>query len=890
MKVDGIEIVIESDAKKAIAELDKLIAKLGQASTAMQSVKGMKNASTGVKGTTNSLKSYTGTANKAAKSTFSLASAFGKFYASCFLVIRGIKAIGRAVSSSMDYIETYNYFNVITQKIGAEFGSAWKENGYSSAEEYANSFKSRLTDLTTKMTGYKIGAEGGLTETSTIGLGLDPEAITNFEASIASITNAVGLIGEASISTSTALTMLSADMSSLKNVDLQTVMTNFQSGLIGQSRALYKYGIDITNTKLAEYALAEGISKKVSEMTQAEKMQLRMIAILDQSKVAYGDMANTINSVANQYRVLKQQVSNLARTFGNLFVPLLQSALPIINGITIALTRMFSWIGTIIYGSEKWKKIMDGVSKGYSDTGLEALGEDADDTTGAIEDTSKAVKELKGNLQGFDKLNIVSKKEDTGTDTNVGGGGIDLSGKISDSLLNYQNVWDKALTDMESRVQSFVDKITRFFAPLKEPIEKIAAAIGKLHEALTPFRKGFGEGFTDFFELLVEIGAKVLEDIAEVLEYFGVTVSGVPEDDLESLGYALGVLAAAFLVFKVGGVVYTAATSLFSLLKGFKTIGKIAILVSVAIWGFEIGKELGIWIDETFGDGGTKDYYLNFKWTGTGGFFDIISRDWQTTLDGLVLMLTDFENNPVIATLANIFVGPLISGVALVKKYGTDIVNDLIERVRVTKDRIRDFESIIASVSTIVKETVGGIILNISTLPSRIWLELNTLKNKMVIAFNNIKTDVLNIWNKIVNDLKNINIPTPHFDFNGETTFTLGSFKTSIPKFKVNWYESGGFPDTGEMFVANESGIEMMGKMGSNNVVANNTQIVEGISAGVQNGLSNANYETNTLLRQLISAVRETGSTIEINGREVFTAVKEENTKYKTSTGKSAFA
>jgi hypothetical protein len=43
-------------------------------------------------------------------------------------------------------------------------------------------------------------------------------------------------------------------------------------------------------------------------------------------------------------------------------------------------------------------------------------------------------------------------------------------------------------------------------------------------------------------------------------------------------------------------------------------------------------------------------------------------------------------------------------------------------------------------------------------------------------------------------------------------------------------------------------------------------------------------------LRQLISAVRETGSTIEINGREVFTAVKEENAKYKTSTGKSAFA
>src|SRR5574344_579695 len=247
MKVDGVEIVIESDASKACAQLDKMIAKLGDVNAKIRSTGKINIGKGGTSGATSGLKSYTATASKATKSTYSLAAAFGKFYASCFLFIRGAKALGKAIESSMDYIETYNYYNVIMDKIGAEFGSAWKENGYNSADEYAKSFKERLNNLTGEMTGYKIGKEGGLYATDSIGLGLDPEKIMSYQASIASITNAVGLTGETSINTAKALSMLAADMSSLKNVDLETVMTNLQSGLIGQSRALYKYGIDITN-------------------------------------------------------------------------------------------------------------------------------------------------------------------------------------------------------------------------------------------------------------------------------------------------------------------------------------------------------------------------------------------------------------------------------------------------------------------------------------------------------------------------------------------------------------------------------------------------------------------------------------------------------------------
>lgn len=58
------------------------------------------------------------------------------------------------------------------------------------------------------------------------------------------------------------------------------------------NKKVYKYGIDITNATMQTYAYELGLSKAVSEMTQGEKMQLRLLMILNQSKGAWGDQAN----------------------------------------------------------------------------------------------------------------------------------------------------------------------------------------------------------------------------------------------------------------------------------------------------------------------------------------------------------------------------------------------------------------------------------------------------------------------------------------------------------------------------------------------------------------------------------------------------------------------
>lgn len=480
-----------------------------------QGLKGTQSAASQTGGSASKLSkvlnTLTTSTQKSGRSFKSFAQIAGSFYANFFMIARGIQKAWKSVMSSMDYVETFNYWNVAIDKIGTEFGKQFEQYGYDSAEAYANSFAGRLKTLTLKMTGYEIGDVGDLSLTGNKNLGLDPEQLMNYQAKIVSVTNAVGLCGETSTNTAKTLSMLAADMSSYTNEDLSSVMTNFQSGLIGQSRALYKFGIDITNATLQQYAYNLGVTKSLSAMTQAEKMQLRLIAILDQSKVAWGDQANTLGSVANQYRITKQQISNLARTIGNLLLPIVKNVLPVINAMVMALNRLFTTLGFHFFGSNWLKDLQDGTSKGYG-TGLEDLGEDADNAADSLGSAANAAKKLKDVTLGIDELNINDPTSGSGSSGSGSGagGGVDLSGAIADALKDYETVWDKAFAESENKAQKIADAICSAFK--RGDYEGIGTYISNgISSALEKINWGsvygvardFGSGFAQFLNGLI---------------------------------------------------------------------------------------------------------------------------------------------------------------------------------------------------------------------------------------------------------------------------------------------------------------------------------------------------------------------------------------------------
>lgn len=467
--MDSIDIQVSASAKSANTELDNLIVKLSAVSKSLSSIGGKSTnfgtqMSKQINTATKSVDSMSSSMNKATKSTTSLASAFGTLYANFFWVQRMFTGLWNSIDSTADYMESYNYFNVAFNKIANDWSGDFEKYGYENGEAYAESFTDRMDKVFAKLSGIEFDHKNmRLASNEVKNLGLNIKEITQYAAQLGSVTNSVGLTGESSLTASSTFTKLAGDLSSLYNVDYSSVSKNLQSGLIGQSRALYKYGIDITNATLQTYAYELGLEKAVSEMTQAEKMQLRMIAILDQSKVAWGNLANEIDQPSNQIRIFKNNLSEAAQVLGQLFMPILQKVMPIVNGITIAIKNLLSNIAGIM-----------GIELKFGST--QATDEMADSYEGvedSLEGVTDSAKKAKGQLRGFDELNIISTSDSSSSGSGGAGSSIDLTQDILKAAEEYQKVWDEAYAQMENRAQAVADSLSGIFKPVEKLFKDI---------------------------------------------------------------------------------------------------------------------------------------------------------------------------------------------------------------------------------------------------------------------------------------------------------------------------------------------------------------------------------------------------------------------------------
>lgn len=426
----------------------------------------------------NSLDKFSVSANRATRRSHSLASTIGTLYAKFWLLMRGVRGLKNAFMDAADYLEAYNYFEVTAKKIGKD---TFAKAGVGSAEEYAEAFTKTLEEKLHKMSGLELDLENRLIKTTNAkSLGLNLTELTQYQASIASITNAMGVSQEIAQSTAKAFSMLAGDMGSLKNLDFEQVAQNLQSGLTGQSRALYKYGIDLTAATLQQYAYAEGIDKSVSEMTQAEKAQLRLLAILDQSKVAWGDLANTINSPANQLRMLKTNLKETGTVMGQLFIPVMQSVLPVLNGLSLAIKQLMVDIAELL-----------GIK-----LDLESFGQFGDEVEGDIEDVedlNKALKETKKGIREFDELKVINSGKNAGAGL---GAEIDLTKQIVEATSEYEKVWEEAYARMKSKANEIAGYISTAFEPIKRIIKDFH--VGDFFKAGEDI-SGLVTSITDFF-------------------------------------------------------------------------------------------------------------------------------------------------------------------------------------------------------------------------------------------------------------------------------------------------------------------------------------------------------------------------------------------------------
>lgn len=434
-----------------------------------------------------------------------------KRFVSLYAIMRAGKAAWGSITSAQDYIEDFNYFSVALKKIGEDSKSQFKKAGYGSAEEYADSFKGRFGKLQKQMTGYDVDTDtGSLNFNVSKNLGLDISGVMQYQAQIAQVTNSTGQLGEVSINAAKGLSMLAADWSSLTNQNLADVQNNLTSALNGQARAVYKYGIDLTQAGLQQIAYNHGISDSVSKMSNMSKQQLRVLGLIESSKVAWGDLARTINQPANQLRMLQTGFKNLARSIGNVFMPIIEKVYPYLNAMVIVLQEFVQWIAKLT-GADLSTDDVSGVNlPDYSDA-----ADDVDDYADAADKASKKQKKFNDNLQGFDIINKLQKDDDSSDSSDESGKNknIDLSGDIASAMANYQKAWDKAFENAENKAVQIAAKIKKAllsgwekgdFTELGKkvaswinkalaniPWNKIKATVKKIARSIATFLNGF---------------------------------------------------------------------------------------------------------------------------------------------------------------------------------------------------------------------------------------------------------------------------------------------------------------------------------------------------------------------------------------------------------------
>lgn len=138
-----------------------------------------------------------------------------------------------------------------------------------------------------------------------------------------------------------------ADFASVMNLDVTESLAAFQSGLAGETEPLKRFGIDLSDAAIKQYALANGISDGSSEMTEAQKIQARYGALMEQTSKTAGDFANTSDGLANSQRIANAEMENARARMG-------EALLPIMAAVTTFASNMLIPIVDAIGGAFQW--------------------------------------------------------------------------------------------------------------------------------------------------------------------------------------------------------------------------------------------------------------------------------------------------------------------------------------------------------------------------------------------------------------------------------------------------------------------------------------------------------------------------------------------------------
>lgn len=478
----------------ALANLSQQGSKVGSASRSLV---------TGFSNTTKSIKST--------RSGFrGLASTIGKFYATYWMVMRAVGKIGSAVDLASQLTEVQNVVDTTFGDMARKVDDFTK----TSIQDFG------MSELTVKQISSRFQALG-------TSIGISSEQVANGTAvankALMSQNNTLYKTTDSMADMSLNLTRLAGDMASFYDVDQADVAKSLQSIFSGTIAPLRRYGLDLTQATLSEWAMKNGLDANIKSMTQAEKVLLRYNYVMANTQAAQQDFSKTANTWANSVRVLKQEFQAWGSIIGSVVINALK---PFVQALSKVMLKVISFTRTVadalgaIFG---WTIEISG--GGATVDGMEDIADGVGDIGDNADSSNKKAQKLKKTLLSIDEIHALDDNSDSGSGGGSGSGG--SGGGGAGSGVN------SSLKKTDGLLEKYKSSIKDLYSLGKYIGDALASAMESIDwKKIYQKADNFGKGLADFLNGLIsprlfyDLGATIAGSLNTALHFlnsFGTT-------------------------------------------------------------------------------------------------------------------------------------------------------------------------------------------------------------------------------------------------------------------------------------------------------------------------------------------------------------------------------
>lgn len=679
---------------------------------------------------------------------------------------------------------------------------------------------------------------------------------------------------------------------------------------IGEKFSEMGFGIDIS---------ASSMFKSITKFIVALGRRIRSLAVTSVTN----NMSDALTALAQKsteldynLTTLKQNLATLGVSIVSAFEPILNAVIPILNQLIQKLIYVTQFVGQFIaalFGKTSYKVPTASV-KGYAE---------------ALDDASDSAKKLKGNLQGFDKLNVITSEDKSGKspkagDVEYGFKDMPISSKISDLAKKLKDMWDKG--DFYDLGKWLGDKLAKTLANI--PWDKIKKAARKLGSSLATLINGFIKGEFDGKSIGYWIGHTLGEAINTAFEFLNEVVHKL---DWKGIGQFFADLINEFMNILDWELIIdtftTGAKGLADLINNFsswfnwelfgQTLANIFNTITATLYAFF--DELNLYDIAVNIGTAIKNLADNIDWN---AFLEMAKKIGQKMVDAIQgLADSDVISNcgTILGNIlkgvidwafeffANIpyrelgeeigkFINNVFSSLSEVDESGKSGWQKLGETIdKIARGLLEMFikacqEIDLEQLKTGIREMMEQI--NFVQLFADAFVLVSNLKSGLlqlfIAAIDGIQ---LSIGEALGNALRN----AIDYAMNGQSIDLSGLIRTTrygatvganIGRKVFRGYASGGFIEPATYFKAGENGVpEILGTVGGKSAVAGGQEIT---------GISNAIYSTGQTEAQLLSSAVQflqiiANKDFSINSSDAFNAIREEAHSYEKRTGDKAF-